>query len=261
MSMSLKLSSILKRILLVVPIVVALNLSKLTNIGSVYNVENDESILEKLANCLLGVNPIYSTSYLVDMLIGSIGIILFMVLFAGFIADDLKISSIYYFSRIKNRGGFIAIKNIQFFGLSVAYSVVLVFTNLVCAYVLCEDRELSGYVCRQVVKQILVISIAIYIFASISNLISIRIGNTKSFIITALFYYLLVTFEYNYINNPELEVNKVVEIISPVHKLYIFNFQINTFKSIIIFAITTLIIYLVTYYLVEKTDFILIENE
>lgn len=189
-------------------------------------------------------------------------IILFNILFGNYIYQDFQYSSIYLFSRTKNREKWFYKKSTEVLFVSMIYTVLFLCMNLfVCCFNNKNKCDIATY------KVMLVLFAMITMFLSIStiliNIISIRFGNSIGFIVVYLGIVVLSFLSLNYQKIPILKQNEKILILNPMCGV-ISNLMNKPFMQLMVllyYCGLIIITFAIGAWYINKLDIALIDRE
>jgi len=152
----------------------------------------DSSVGEILANTLFEYARIGDMKAYVFVIEGMYFIFVFNMLFGNYIYHDFQVSSIYVFSRIRERKKWFYKKVIELAFISLIYTVLFLLTLLVIC-ISCSNQKLDKSSIQMIAT--LLIFIALFLMAStlIINLLTIKFNSSVGFIIVYLVLLILIT--------------------------------------------------------------------
>lgn len=189
-------------------------------------------------------------------------ILVFNMLFGTYIYKNFLVSSVYLFSRLKNRKTWLYRKVFELFLLAGCYTLLFLGTLLfLCIYQ--SSYGVEGTTINMLVLLWGVITLFLTFVTLIINLLAIRLGSNVAFIIVYIFLILLVTLALFMRSIPSVIENPYLLLLNPVAAIILNMIDQGNmqFIGIIYFCMLNVIVIVFGAQYINRMDIALTDNE
>lgn len=189
-------------------------------------------------------------------------LVLFNIFFGNMISEDFRFSSVYLFSRLKNRRIWFYKRALELIMISSVYTVLFLGSNLlVCMF--CSTREIEINDLRIFLILFGLITMILAITTIIINLISIRLGSTTAFIAVYICVVMLIFLSLKHESIPLIGKYYYVRALNPLSGI-VLNLSDNPFAQYMV-ILYYLVLMILTFVLggnyVNNVDIALVDSE
>ncbi len=233
------------KICLIIPVVFLLRLSYIT-----MPEKTEQPFFDSFINGMFGCSKTIEDTRFNQMLTGLAFILLFFILFGTYIYNDLRISSIYAFTRVNNKSYWILKKILSLFVFALSYSIICVTINVLITYCKCENANIGSGEIVSLIKVILLTTMLLWTLSILSNLLASFIGGYISTFVVIGIYTISTYISANCINM-NIGSSFFVRRINPTANLMFF-WELCRFRESVIYWIICAAIIIILYYLYVK---------